>query len=786
MVNNNPSDAHREIERRLAELYQGAPPDPAFANRLEAQLRARAAELVPQRKASWLTSSIRRPAWVFALALALALILLLAALGPEQVLAEFQRLIGYIPGVGFVDREQARVLPEPVAITQDGVTLQVDQLVAEPDQTTLLYTVIGSPAEHGRTEEESFPEIYLLLPDGEKLNSDSQSMYNNKGEVAFPPIPAGVDQATLVIDRLPYHPPGSAPEGWQVPLRLELATTEHTAQVFPMVYTPPQATATANGVTMQILAVAQGEDETAILAQFQWHDHSWKLENPQQATLIDDLGHIYGYPQDDRVTEEISVEPPNAILTPAAPYDEETFRFSALSTLAQKATFTIDRVVFALPGKAGLLFDPGEAPQDTQTWKMNEQVEAGGVKLQFTAARYFVETNRDPDDPYTLYYLEFHFTPEKLQGMRMEMISLGDVREARKTQVECSVITGECSFSLGFEVPPQHPISIPFKEIWLGVPGPWQVSWGLPHSGKPPSGIRLLHPEDAQETNAGVTLGVETVTLTDRLTSIQLAAPNLPAGTRVEGLQFRDPRMVFLYSRDDITLKAPDGALLASDPGVRWEGDEGEMSWTFGPPPEGTQFLTLHIPGVTLSLPSEDSFEVEVPDGLEIRPEYYSVELPEDREEGPSRTLMRFASQHWAVDIPVKIAGYEIHLREAYVERVRQLSERYYRLVLIGVPVVEEQGGRWLDALRFGTITRPDGAVQETDFEKSTLNFGAFPQGGVQFEAGTDSNRVARLEIDVTTQEGNQILPGVYHVELSGVTVYVPGPWELTFGIGEH
>ena len=166
-----------------AVLASAAPrADPAFERQLEGRLvdrlrsqQAAEEETVLQRIGTagrgWLT--LRRGR---ALAAATGLVIVALALtsaGPRRVWAQIQQWLGYVPGVGFVDLEEARVLTAPVAVSRDGVTLRVLQVLAQPDGTTIILSSEGLPPEdqvlpQGVKMEEEF-EMLLRLPDGQVL-----------------------------------------------------------------------------------------------------------------------------------------------------------------------------------------------------------------------------------------------------------------------------------------------------------------------------------------------------------------------------------------------------------------------------------------------------------------------------------------------------------------------------------------------------------------------------------------------------------------------------------------
>ena len=99
----------------------------------------------PVRSHRWATVGI---------AVLLAVAVAFLAVGPQRVWADLQRLLGYVPGVGFVGLEETRVLTAPVTVTRDGVTLRVEQVLAQPDGTTVVVSSEGlSP------EDEVWPEV---------------------------------------------------------------------------------------------------------------------------------------------------------------------------------------------------------------------------------------------------------------------------------------------------------------------------------------------------------------------------------------------------------------------------------------------------------------------------------------------------------------------------------------------------------------------------------------------------------------------------------------------------
>ena len=114
-MNKRPSE--HELETGLQRMFPA--PDAIFVNGLEERLlQQAAAQFRPAERRRWVDVFRARTWATAAVAVALAIIAIVAVVGPQETLAAVQRLIGYIPGIGFVENPQQtwRVLSEPVAV----------------------------------------------------------------------------------------------------------------------------------------------------------------------------------------------------------------------------------------------------------------------------------------------------------------------------------------------------------------------------------------------------------------------------------------------------------------------------------------------------------------------------------------------------------------------------------------------------------------------------------------------------------------------------------------------
>jgi len=190
----------------------------------------------------------------------------------------------------------------------------------------------------------------------------------------------------------------------------------------------------------------------------------------------------------------------------------------------------------------------------------------------------------------------------------------------------------------------------------------------------------------------------------------------------------------------------------------------------------------LQLPGIEALAPGQASFEVEVPSAVSFKPEEYPVTVIGGG--GPERqeTRTRWVSDPWPVDITLDIAGYRLHFTQAQVEH-NENSDPPYLLFLDGEPPARGKGEPGLSGLHFSTVERPDGETFLVDPALQNSGAVSYPYGVVGMLEPGSSRLQAVIIMDVATAERNDLLPGRCRVEINGATVWVPGPWELSFSL---
>ncbi len=333
-----------------------------------------------------------RPAWAAVFVIALLEIAILAV-GPQRVAAGVRRMLGYLPGVGIVDQSVSiRVLAEPVTVARDGMSITVTSATLTGDRTHIEYRIFGVPGSAYPDREDvvgCMTAPYLRLADGSQL-----SQINND----FQPVPANINEATLVIPCIFGTLPGKAPENWELSLRFVPAPPDMT--VMPVIELSPSPSLTqpaaaipgSTGGTPPLQAV---ETPTALLTstltvlkEIETTDGYILVgELPAQiqpgggvqlngnAEIVDAAGKKVNY------SVPLDVGPDALGLDPAGSYWYAQFKAAGLD---YPLTITFSGAVIQQKGpgaSAEFTFDAGPNPQMGQEWTPNLEIPLAGHSL---------------------------------------------------------------------------------------------------------------------------------------------------------------------------------------------------------------------------------------------------------------------------------------------------------------------------------------------------------------------------------------------------------------------
>ncbi len=341
-------------------------PSDEFIQRLWTRI-ARAAPATRPTRTSGVRRMPFRSAWIGVGIVLAALVITTLILGPTRVYAAIRGLLGYIPGVGIVDQSAPiRVLAVPVSQTRDGITITVTSATLTSDRTHVEYRIFGVPRSAYPNSEDvhgCFESDYLHLPDGTKLERMQD----------YPPVPADVSQAQLVIPCIGETLPGTVPENWVLPLRFVPAPADLT--VMPVIELSPSPEAPAEtpatpGVSLATPVTFDQVIETAdgyiLLGRFQPTVEQGEWAQVTGMPLMHDATGVrvaYSIPYD--------IQPPE-VNDGLGGYGF-AFQFEA-AELIFPLSVTFPGVVIgpADPAaRAQVEFDAGSDPQPGQEWILN-------------------------------------------------------------------------------------------------------------------------------------------------------------------------------------------------------------------------------------------------------------------------------------------------------------------------------------------------------------------------------------------------------------------------------
>jgi hypothetical protein len=731
----------------------------------------------------------QRPAVAVVMISLLLMVVIILAVGPERVLAQVQRLLGYVPGVGFVDMEMTRILASPVEIAREGVVLRVETVVAEPGRTVVIFSSHGLPEERSvfsPSPEMTTPKPVLYLPDGSILEAVQQRLYYGGGNIEFGAVPEGVYQVTFEIDRLPMTSPGSAPENWQAVLLLQPVIGAPPAEVFPQPYEPEDAFIEVQGVALRILQVAQSPEETGIKVQFEWENKNWDLSTAQYSVkLRDDIGNIYRtksfYQQGSGAAMAVPIEVESfEDLIGHTSTLEETYQFPPLSQEAREVVLQLTSLNFMALTSTAFTFDPGPNPEVGQTWELDERLEVEGIPLYLTGARLTEDTQFSQDE--LLYRIEFTFrTPTDLPQIISSFMFNIDREETRGASViQQWGYPGVFKASIMFLQIPQGPQEFGFERFRITLQGPWEIRWQIPWTDEPQLQERAMRQEEIKNTRYGVTLSVEQSAFSNKSSIVWVDAKGLTEGSQLLRLLPIDPLQSSIFDWNPFSLVTDRGDVIEQAMGISWQPERELQSdlfrVVFDPIPDHVEKVTFHIPAIELFIPGQVAFDIEIPGEVRFHPEEFVVLdlVIHDRQ---SETYTRWLSDPWDVDISVEVAGYSLHFTRAQLESDHNTNQ--VRLNLTSETANRDEKGKYLSTFNISSVTHPDGH-RESGIEINEMwrLYGLISDRILNEYQNADQEKTTFM-IDFCNLDCNDLLPGNYRIEIDGVTVWIAGSWDL-------
>ncbi len=511
-MSNERKNTH-EIEKQLGEYYQAGGPSEQFMDALESRL-------VQAHQGSAQTRSRTRKPFYFRPAFAPAYIVLLAMLivvviGPQQVLAQMQALLGYVPGYGFVEIDDIRVLPSPVSQTQDGVTMTIKQVLVKEENTYIVYSVDGLPSKEQIYEDlnafilehaEEWPEMQaglwdtqtvVTLEDGTVYEQTGVSGAPWAGYFILPPFPRGTLNFTLDVDRIPGLIPNNAPKNWYFELSLEYLPNPATApgiedfsveqlQLNPNMLTPipvdqPSQPDPNYGFALDLVDVVYAEGEVALRVRFANVPEGWMPMGAYlDGRLTDDLGNEY-----------------SIIYAPASglqPDGSVVVTFEPVSPEAKSLTFSVVDLFFFAPfERQTITVNFGDSPQVGDRFPIDQTITVFGTPIHFASVQLGQDQAHTAEQTLLNTY-EFEIDPVPVQeGLSIQSIGLADEVLANLGANFVTAAGGVfgvpenpnfSTLNLSFGIPATVPFptgnfDLIFNNVQLLLKGPYTITWEI-------------------------------------------------------------------------------------------------------------------------------------------------------------------------------------------------------------------------------------------------------------------------------------------------------------------
>jgi hypothetical protein len=427
-----------------------------------------------------------RPAWSIGTAVVIVG-LIVFAIGPQNVLAAFTNLIGYLPGIGFVQNDSSTLyLPKPVSVSKDGITLTVEQVVADADTTTVAYHIDGM--KDSQASVCFYDNNLVKTSDGKMLHPTGGGVTGNQARIEYMPLPAGSDKMTLLVSMNVADPACTAPAEWSIDLTLGAMPANVT--VMPVVEETRPADAAADQTTPSTpLSAGIPADQ---LADFSFViDKSVELSDGYMIT-----GHIQ---MKDLSMENLSVFPETLTANgadgqsyPIEPSDEGTKDNELAYKITGKPlkiplTIAIQtaQVIANMDDGPSFSFDAGSDPRVGQSWDVDQDLDVLGKKVSIGKATaihndnganqadkadgFAFEINTDP----AIAHINFFCTTNTAGGMGWSESSKqahsGNAWELR-TFFEKGIPSGTVSFKVTM--------------LELELTGSWETTWQVPEAAK--------------------------------------------------------------------------------------------------------------------------------------------------------------------------------------------------------------------------------------------------------------------------------------------------------------
>jgi hypothetical protein len=464
------------VEEKIKKAAHALAPDQAFSEELWKKMATSAPQ--PAKDSTLMERFFKRPAWSLA-ALALTLMLILITTNPQRVLAVFQSLFAYLPGIGFVDGGDGTIaLAAPISVEQDGVTLIIDQAVADANKTVVSYSIEGVDEGSNGFADCVYSSNSLQLADGRTLLPIGGGLENLKARIEFAALPAGVNTATLLAERSDEGVSCNAPLSWSVEIPFDAALpVENLAPVYEapeiQVVTPAENAASVAvnpavddmGITFIVERLAVLEQGYLLVGHAEWVNKAWQNVriDPESVTLTDANGKNIPLEPADEGSQDSMFAFNFEGKDLKSPLILHIGSVTVWHELTDRNTFTVET---------------GEDPQIGQQWEINQDFDFDGQQPSILTMEAIDADGILKEGPAKAYA----FTVRKAASITNVNINLDESEAVSGYYGQSKPLDDETDwYELGFpEKIPTGDVTFRISEITYDVSGDWSVQWQIP------------------------------------------------------------------------------------------------------------------------------------------------------------------------------------------------------------------------------------------------------------------------------------------------------------------
>ena len=412
-------------------------------------------------------------------------------------------LMGYIPGVGLVDQNiPVRILTTSVTDERDGLSVNVERVVADADRTSITYGVIGVPIrDAGPFLCEETP--FLQLSDGSILKAQDGRSGGIGGKVGttvdytddihFAPVPADENNLTLVFPCI--MPRGTGPEDWQIHFTLSPAPKDYATpaveigatfvssnpkfvisptatpdmRIFtpePLASLPPTPTPVPNGSGLYLEKVIELPKSYVLVGNFT------DTGDLPGSLIIDtdpnaDLPHM-----EDSAGNLVTFKVRADIRDVVGPAGARYWAFEISKSVQWPMKITMDQINISNSYTHEFTVDVGNNPQTGQKWQLD-------LPIQLGEHEYVMDSLEAIGNGYLLRYHSGRDIPEGTSPM---FDIIGHTPEQDSSAINTGDTTVEYSEKLVYSPPlPTGQLTIDITDMKSSqLYGPWTLTWSPP------------------------------------------------------------------------------------------------------------------------------------------------------------------------------------------------------------------------------------------------------------------------------------------------------------------